>query len=250
MIIDAHCHAGSGDGLRDPWDTVAPLGVYLKRARAAAITRTALIPVFHSDYRVVNRQVGELVARNRGRFLPVAAIHAGRDRGRVRAMLESMAPGVRARAVKVHRHDARISREICEAARARRLPIIYDVMGEVSPLEMVAREYPSVAFIVPHLGSFGDDWRAHARLIDVMSRLPNVFADTSGVRRFDYLVEAVQRVGPGRLVFGSDGPWLHPGLELAKVRLLKLPAADLNGILGGNFARLIGEVSGVNVGNR
>jgi hypothetical protein len=25
MIIDAHCHAGKGDGLTGPWDTNAPL---------------------------------------------------------------------------------------------------------------------------------------------------------------------------------------------------------------------------------
>ena len=32
MIIDAHCHAGKGDLLTGPWDTDAPLGLYLKRA--------------------------------------------------------------------------------------------------------------------------------------------------------------------------------------------------------------------------
>ena len=33
MIIDSHCHAGQGDGLTGPWDTSAPLGAYLRRAR-------------------------------------------------------------------------------------------------------------------------------------------------------------------------------------------------------------------------
>jgi hypothetical protein len=43
----------------------------------------------------------------------------------------------------------------------------------------------SMAFTVPHLGNFADDWRAQQRMGRV--RYPNVFADTSGVRRFDYL---------------------------------------------------------------
>ena len=34
MIIDCHCHAGKGDGLTKPWDTDAPLGDYVRRARA------------------------------------------------------------------------------------------------------------------------------------------------------------------------------------------------------------------------
>ena len=32
--------------------------------------------------------------------------------------------------IKVHRHDARITREVCEVARAFGLPVLYDVMGE------------------------------------------------------------------------------------------------------------------------
>src|SRR5262249_49711736 len=63
--------------------------------------------------------------------------------------------------------------------------------------------------------------------------------DTSGVRRFDYLVEAVKRAGSRKLIFGSDGPWLHPGLELHKIRLLGLPHDQEARILGGNALRLL-----------
>ena len=105
---------------------------------------------------------------------------------------------------------------------------------------MLAAEYPNVAFIIPHLGSFADDWRVYQRVIDQLTRFPNVFADTSGVRQFDYLVQAVRRAGPGKLMFGSDGPWLHPGLELHKIRLLGLSSAGEKAILGGNAARIIG----------
>jgi hypothetical protein len=72
-----------------------------------------------------------------------------------------------------------------------------------------------------------------------MCRHVNVYADTSGVRRFDYLAEAVRRAGPHKLLFGSDGPWLHPGLELNKVRLFRLPPAQPALILGGNAFRLL-----------
>ena len=68
-------------------------------------------------------------------------------------------------------------------------------------------------------------------------RTPN---HSSGVRRFDYLVQAVKRAGAGKLVFGSDGPWLHPALELEKIRLLRLPRAAEARVLGGNARKLIG----------
>jgi hypothetical protein len=143
------------------------------------------------------------------------------------------------RGVKVHRLDAPATREVCDAARTFGVPVLYDVAGRTELLDMVAPQYPDVTFIVPHLGSFADDWRAHQRLIDQLMRLPNVVADTSGVRRFDYLVQAARRAGPAKLVFGSDGPWLHPALELQKVRLLGLPGGQEALVLGGNLLRIL-----------
>ena len=64
--------------------------------------------------------------------------------------------------------------------------------------------------------------------------------DTSGVRRFDVLEEAVHRAGPHKILFGSDGPWLHPGVELEKVLALRLRSGDQQRVLGGNLLRLIG----------
>jgi predicted TIM-barrel fold metal-dependent hydrolase len=144
--------------------------------------------------------------------------------------------------IKVHRYDARITREICEAARAYALPVLYDVMGEVSTVELLASEYPDVPFIIPHLGSFADDWRAQLALIDPLVSHPNIFADTSAVRRFDLLAQAVRRAGARKFLFGSDGPWLHPAVELAKVRALELTPDDEALVLGGNLLRLIRRV--------
>ncbi len=239
MIIDCHCHAGHGDGLTGPWDTVAPLGKYQRRAAQAGIQRTVLFAPFHSDYAVANREVARIVARHPQRYLGFAFIHPERDRGRVRAMVEEAVRRFGFCGIKVHRHDARITREVCEVARAFSLPVLYDVMAEVSAVELLATEYPEVSFIIPHLGSFSDDWKAQLGLIDHLVRHPNVYTDTSGVRRFDLLEQAVERAGAHKVLFGSDGPWLHPGVELAKVRALGLPPEDEQRILGGNLLRLI-----------
>lgn len=241
MIIDCHCHAGKGDGLTGPWDTDASLDRYLARAAEAGIGRTVLFPAFHSDYAAANREVAGIVARQPHRFFGFAFLHPERDRGRVFQMVRTAVEEFGFRGLKVHRHDARITREICEAARAFALPVLYDVMGEVSGVELLAAEYPAVPFIIPHLGSFGDDWRAQQALLSPLERHANVYTDTSGVRRFDLLEEAVQRAGARKILFGSDGPWLHPGLELAKVRALRLSPADERLVLGGNLLRLIGS---------
>ena len=237
-IIDSHCHAGRGDGLTGPWDTSAPLGAYLRRARAAGITRTVLFPVFHSDYAVANREVAGIVAARPGRFSGYVMVNPARDAGRVEPMVRQAVRDWGFCGIKVHRYDGRISREVCEAARRFSVPVLYDVMGEAAVIELLATEYPDVAFIVPHLGSFADDWGAQRVVIEQMVTHPNVYTDTSGIRRFDLLAEAVARAGPSKILFGSDGPWLHPGVELAKVRALGLPVSAERLIVSGNWLRL------------
>ncbi|HHT9126841.1 MAG TPA: amidohydrolase family protein [Candidatus Brocadiia bacterium] len=243
MIIDCHCHAGKGDGLTGPWDTAAPLGQYMRWAARAGINRTVLFAVFHSDYAVANRQVAHIVASRPDKFYGFAFIHPQQDRGRVYRLVQEAVGRFGFVGIKVHRYDGRITREICEVARAFSLPVLYDVMGEVSVVELLAEEYPDVSFVIPHLGSFSDDWKAQLALIDHLVRHPNIYTDTSGVRRFDLLEEAVRRAGAKKILFGSDGPWLHPGIELAKVRALGLSKSEEQMALGGNLMRLIGQVS-------
>jgi len=239
MIIDFHCHAGKGNGMTAPWNTNAPLGAYLRRARAAGIDRTVVFPLFHDDYTQANAELARLVACHPARLVGFAFVHAARDRGRILPMIKRAVRIWGFRGIKVHGHEAMPTREVCETARAFRLPLLVDVAGKPSVIEMLAPEYRDVNFIVPHLGSFADDWRAHQQVVDQLVHHPNVYGDTSGVRRFDYIVQAVKRAGPHKIIFGSDGPWLHPGVEIEKIRLLGLPRRDEALILAGNAVRLL-----------
>ena len=241
MIIDCHCHAGKGDRLTAPWNTDAPIEPYLRRARRAGIAKTIVFAPFHSDYDEANRQVARIIARFPGRLLGFAFVHATRDAGRIFCMVQ------RARkwgflGIKLHGFEAMPTREVCEVARAFRMPLLADVVGHAEVVDLLASQFPDVNFIIPHLGSFSDDWRAHQQVIDQLVRYPNVYTDTSAVRRFDYLIEAIKRAGARKVLFGSDGPWLHPGLELHKIRLLGLPANQESLVLGGNIMRLLRQV--------
>lgn len=239
LIIDAHCHYGKGDGLNGPWDTDAPLKQYEKWVKEAGIHRTVLFSAFHSDYAYANKQVGKKVKQRPNQFYGFAFIHAIRDRGRVFSMVKTAVQQFNFKGIKVHRHDAHLSREICEVARSFQIPVLYDVVGRVETVELFATAYPDVNFIIPHLGSFADDWKAQVSFIPMLERHPNVFTDTSGVRRFDLLEMAVKRAGAKKIIFGSDGPWLHPGVELEKIFALNRSPKETAMMVAGNFLQLI-----------
>lgn len=240
MIIDGHCHAGRGDRLSAPWSTDAPLGDYLRRARAVGIRHTIVIPAGHDNYAEANADLARIVSRHPQRLIGFAAVHARRDAGRVFEILSRAIKEYGFRGVKLHGYDAMPTREVCDAVRRLQVPLLIDVVGRAYIIDLIAPQYPQVNFIIPHLGSFNDDWRAQQQVVDQLVRLPNVYADTAGVRRFDYILQAVRRAGARKLIFGSDGPWLHPGLELHKIHLLGLTESDESLILYRNIADLIG----------
>ena len=198
-----------------------------------------MLAPLHGDYPRANAQVAQIVARYPDRLIGFAFVHTKRDAGRIFRMVKHAVTRWNFRGIKVHGFEAMPTREVCETAQAFRLPILVDVVSRPEVIDMFAPEYPKVNFIIAHLGSFTDDWKAHQQVVYQLARYPNVYADTSGVRQFDYVLQAIRRAGAEKLLFGSDGPWLHPGLELHKIRLLGLPPDENALVLGGNALRLL-----------
>jgi len=71
---------------------------------------------------------------------------------------------------------------------------------------------------------------------------PNVHLETPGKPTHSKIREAVERAGPDRVLYGSDTPFHHPSVELAKVRVSGLPADLTDRVPGENGRRLfLGE---------
>jgi predicted TIM-barrel fold metal-dependent hydrolase len=96
----------------------------------------------------------------------------------------------------------------------------------------LARRCPRTSFILGHMG-FGP---ADADAIDQAAEIPNLYLESS-LGNYLILRDALERLGPERLIFGSEFPLSHPGAELAKIRLLDASAHPA--VLGGNILRLI-----------
>ncbi|HRH61188.1 MAG TPA: amidohydrolase family protein, partial [Chitinophagaceae bacterium] len=202
---------------------------------------------FNSDFAKANAAVAKIVNSNRNRFYGFAFVNAAKDAGNVFNMVKVAVEQYGFCGIKTHRYYAPVSREVCAVAKYFKLPILYDVMGQVEQIDLIAKEYPEVNFIIPHLSSFVDDWKSQLAFISPLERFPNIYTDLSGVRRFDLILEAYQRAGANKILFGSDGPWIHPGIELQKIYALKATKCDEEKMLYKNFLKLMRNVHSKNL---
>lgn len=237
VIIDSHCHLGLGP---IPLTGEVPdrsFGRYVARADAAGITSTVVMAAPSGRYEKDNAAVGELVVANPGRFFGYIFVNPVAEKGRI-ARAVAVARRWGACGIKVHWTDGAATDEIGQVARTHQMPVLYDPYGDITAVSSLAQRHPDVAWIIPHLSSFADDRRAQSRMIDLLTTRPNVFTDTAGVRYFDLLADAVHRAGPHKVLFGSDGPYLHPLPELTKVFALGLDPEHTRLILSTNILRL------------
>jgi predicted TIM-barrel fold metal-dependent hydrolase len=168
-----------------------------------------------------------------------------RELGRIRAALIEEIKSMGLRGLRV---DGPPNRETMEAVAELRIPVMYYPAepgggGPAKWYHMLASSYPTVNFILPHLGSYRtNEWWAHIEAIDLCKRYSNIYLETSGLARLKYLEMAARELPADRIVFGSSAPELDPRVELFGIRLLKLPPAEEAKVLRGNFVKLLGEV--------
>jgi len=111
------------------------------------------------------------------------------------------------------------------------------VRGTAESFASLLDSWPELRVILAHLGGFRQ-WNAVAEHLQGR----DVWLDTSftlGHLPDDEFVSLVRAHGTGRVLFGSDGPWTDAGVQIARLRRLGFTAEELEGILGGNAARLL-----------
>jgi uncharacterized protein len=234
MILDSHMHVGD----------FPMFNVSLDRDGLVEQMRTHGIAtglVFHPD----NDLVRGIVARTPGVYGLVWANPRRQDAvATTRALLDE--PGSAFRGVKLHplldgyHPDDPAVHPIIELLIERGLPALIHCGHPIFTLpwsiEELVRRYPEASIILGHMGH-GNIVYINAA-IDVAARNRNVYLETSGMPMHSKIREAVERVGPDRVLYGSDTPFHHPSVELTKVRVSGLPA-DLTGrVLGENGRRL------------
>jgi len=106
----------------------------------------------------------------------------------------------------------------------------------ISDLTVLAGKFPQVTFVLGHCGFVGIDTYA----ITCVAPKENIVVETSGAFTLAVRV-ALERLGPDRVLFGTEHPLQHPSVELAKLRSLELTEESSQKVAWRNAYRLLGE---------
>jgi len=131
-------------------------------------------------------------------------------------------------------------REVFQEAEKLSVPIVIHLAEGFDFLNDLSREY-SVNVIVAHLGTgvYNLDPKRLEKALALSGNNENIYLETSG-NTFFFVEHAVKRLGPSKIIFGSDFPHEHPLVVARAIDLLDLSSRDKDLILGRNISGLIG----------
>ena len=259
-IIDVHAHVfpdaiapaaiaalAEEGGITPYYD--GTVGGLLAAMERAGVSRSVVLPVATkpSQVRTINDWVASLAS---DRIVPFGAMHPDfEDPAAEIARMASL--GIRG--IKMHSQhqaflptDPRVTR-ICEAAAERGLVMLFHAGGYVAEHENEGRpadfaalldRHPGLTCVLAHMGGFRqwDEVREH-----LLGR--DVYLDTAytpgHLPDAEFLALARDH-GIERVLFGTDGPWTDAAGEIAYLRGMGFTPAELDAVLGGNAARLLG----------
>lgn len=260
-IIDFHAHVWpdavapravaklAADGVVRPFCDGTLAGLADAMARAG-VARSVLQPVATKPSQV--RSINDWsAALSDERFVAFGAMHPdfedpAAEIARMRAL------GLRG--LKLHPEyqgfapDERRMRPIYEAALAHGMIILFhagadavipSVRGTARAFARVLDAFPGLTVVLAHMGGYEQP----AEVLRLLAGRDVWFdtAYTSGLMSDADFLALVRAHGAGRILFGSDTPWADPAAEVARLRALDLPSADVAAILGGNAERLLGR---------
>lgn len=207
------------------------------RMEKLGIDKAVLVPVKPHDYHLgpANELVAEAVRSGPGRFLglcrvdpwqkeaAVSEARRGFDKlGACGLYLDPWEENFQA-------NDELVFPVVEEAHRRGRPVVINAGHARVShPTQIwdLARRYPQVSFVACNGGQINICGLLLAEARRMLEHCPNVFIETAGTYREDFLEEIVSEVGEERVTFASRTPVYDQELEMYRVRFAHLSEAQ------------------------
>jgi predicted TIM-barrel fold metal-dependent hydrolase len=139
-----------------------------------------------------------------------------------------------------HLNNFKIVDPLFEVCDRYQIPIICHGLADnayntVYAFAEMADRFPKVNLIMAHGGFM---W-SRAEAVRASKSRPNLFIETTCLLPAG-IADGIDDIGAEKYIFGSDAPWGDFDVEILKIKKATRKDSDLDLILGGNLARLLG----------
>jgi predicted TIM-barrel fold metal-dependent hydrolase len=249
--IDAHCHFGPGLRRARPFGPLKELATaddLLAELSKAGIERAiAFAPRWHGgdfvdpDYRQANAAIAAGFQEHPNRLVGFVRVNPKFGRGAAEQLESGVSEGFQGLKLDAETEsfsplDLDLLGPLFEICQANGLPVlVHTGFHPAQPLLWLeaAEAFPQVNLILGHMG-----YRIVSDAIIAAERADNIFLETSSAND-SYVNRAIQAMGAPRVIFGTDTPFSDPQVDLARIRSLDLPAADLDQVCHKNILDLL-----------
>ena len=244
MIVDSHAHVDEVPALGwiDPAASLVELMDQAGVDRAVVMTYTEAPAVNPNALEYLADQIG----RYPERLIGYVRLHPWYPEAL--DLLERAFGDFNMKGVKLHpvgnlsHPAAEVTLRVIRRAAEHHAPVLFHCGDEAltTPLQIAAaaEAVPQASIILGHMGGYFHVDEA----IEVAARLPNLFLETSAMPYPEQIRRAVQTIGPGRVLFASDGPGCLPRLEVHKVKLAGLGSSEEQRVFADNILELLDRV--------
>lgn len=238
MILDVHAHVGRPVyAYRSDDFTNADLAVRMNEAGVAKCC------VF-SFYDKQDNEYVEAAARGRDDLIPFAFINPKRPDA-VPSFQALVAKGFRGLKLHpfadgYHLNNFKIVDPLFEVCEQHRIPILCHGLADnayntIYAFAEMADRFPRVNLIIAHGGFM---W-SRAEAVRASKTRPNLYIETTCLLPAG-IADGIDDIGAEKYIFGSDAPWGDFEVEILKIKKAARKDRDLELVLGGNLARLLG----------
>ncbi|MBE6559920.1 MAG: hypothetical protein E7662_02240 [Ruminococcaceae bacterium] len=233
-IIDCHIHVKGGDVFKTE-HTAEQIIPVLDRAgiEKAVIFAMCLSPV------EANEMVLRECAKAPERLFGFAYARPMYDRSVTSVIRDGLDRGLRG--IKIHKGETLLLPEIIgpvvELAMEYDVPCLIDSGGDHDALRKLVVAYPEAKFIFAHLTK-GTLIQQEA-MFRFLAPYKNVYVDTSWLQYYYMIRKAVDILGSGRVLYGSDGILTDPRTEIMKVKIQEFTPEQEEDIFYNNIAALL-----------
>jgi len=252
-IFDAHLHCPSARGEVWQWNPVTrtfeEFAAYLDRTgvdRGIINSVRSQLAKSAVDFVAGNREVARYVEKYKGRFLgacvvnPLLIDEALREMEECRKQYGMVWVGELCNYTVPYQYTIREFELLVE--QAVKLNMVLDVHTDLEEMQFIIRKFPQATIVFPH---FGDDqeYQNIFKRIDLVAEHPNCYLDTSGYGhdRVGMLEYAVQKIGPDRVLFGSDFSINCPATVISRIENAFLTTEQKQMILSRNLETLLAK---------